>query len=255
MFLRPFFSYFGSKFDVCCRSRRKLYPKPEFDIVVEPFAGAAGYAVNCFRKKVILYDLDPVVYGVWHYLIHAKASEIRALPDKVPETTAELNIPQEAKWLIGFWISRGQPRPSRKPSTWMKRRQSQQNFYWGAAVRGHIASQVQHIRHWKVYNKSYHGCPNRYATYFVDPPYQGKPGRSYKCNQVDFAHLAKWCQSRLGQVIVCENIGADWLPFRPLKSIKAAVRKGRKLNISKEAIWVKTDRFSGFKNLWEENNG
>ncbi len=33
---------------------------------------------------------------------------------------------------------------------------------------------------------------------------------------MDFVALGSWCQQRLGQTIVCEYEGADWLPFVPL---------------------------------------
>ena len=54
------------------------------------------------------------------------------------------------------------------------------------------------------------------ASWFVDPPYQNQ-GKHYHYGpeNVDFAMLGNWCRTRLGQVIVCENEGADWLPFTP----------------------------------------
>lgn len=248
--LRPFFSYYGSKFEVC---KKRLYPTPLYGTIVEPFAGAAGYSVNNFQRDVRLYDVDECVYGVWHYLIHAKQSEIRRLPtnirhwDDLPDW-----VPQEAKWLIGYWLVRAQPTPRQKASTWMIRdiNRGAGNIYWSKYVRGMIAHQVKYIRHWKVFHKSYEDCPNREATWFVDPPYQCKAGRSYKHNKVDFDNLSEWCIDRKGQVIVCEGPGANWLPFRPLKSIKAAVRKGRKVNLSKELIWVKSKHHIGFINFW-----
>jgi hypothetical protein len=39
---------------------------------------------------------------------------------------------------------------------------------------------------------------------------------------VDYVHLGKWCMERTGQLIVCDNTGADWLPFRPLTDERAA---------------------------------
>jgi hypothetical protein len=36
-----------------------------------------------------------------------------------------------------------------------------------------------------------------------------------------------------GQVIVCENVGATWLPFRPWRRIRSAH------GFSHEAIWIK----------------
>lgn len=41
-----------------------------------------------------------------------------------------------------------------------------------------------------------------------------------------------WCKDRRGQVIVCENAGATWLPFEPLATIKAT------RGTSQEVSWV-----------------
>ena len=55
--------------------------------------------------------------------------------------------------------------------------------------------------------------------------------------RADYEALADWCRSRRGQVIVCENVGADWLPFEPFITIKANESKsGGK--VSREAIWT-----------------
>lgn len=42
---------------------------------------------------------------------------------------------------------------------------------------------------------------------------------------IDYFHLAKYCLNREGQVIVCENDKADWLPFQVLKENKGANNK------------------------------
>ena len=75
-------------------------------------------------------------------------------------------------------------------------------------------------------------------TYFIDPPYDNTAGCYYKFNSVNYSHLAAWCYSRTGQVIVCENQGASWwLDFKTLGGIKATNGKYRS-GISKEVVWV-----------------
>jgi site-specific DNA-adenine methylase len=246
-FFDHFFSFYGCKYQAC---KHRLYPAPLYDTIVEPFAGGAGYATNNFQRNVILFDLDPKVYGVWHYLIHAKASEIRSLPDKI-EHIDDVRAPQEALWLIGFWLGRGGSTPRSKPTPWMKSGNVGNGIYWGKHVRGMIAHQVQYIRHWKVYHASYKLCPNRKATHYIDPPYQNPAGRNYTFNKIDYEHLGDWCKRRHGQVIVCEGKDADWLPFRPLKRLNSSVKKGGVAKKSQEVVWIKTDRHTGFKNLWE----
>jgi hypothetical protein len=39
-------------------------------------------------------------------------------------------------------------------------------------------------------------------------------------------HLADWCRSRTGQTIVCENAGADWLPFTTLTATRRGIHYG-----------------------------
>ncbi len=110
--------------------------------------------------------------------------------------------------------------------------------FWGSRVRETIAGQVDSIRHWRVYNRSYERCPTpRTATWFVDPPYEFA-GQHYRfgSDQIDYQDLGRWCRSREGQVIVCENEGAMWLPFRPLVEIKTTRAKRR----SSEVCWLRT---------------
>lgn len=230
--MRPFFSYYGGKWRDAIR-----YPEPAFGTIVEPFAGSAGYATRYANRRVVLCDLDPIVFGVWDYLTRVKAEEILAIPN-VPEggTVDDLNICQEARWLVGFWLNAGASSPRKSPSKWMRSGISPGSF-WGERVRRTIASQVEKIRHWQVFNCSYEGCPiaPREATWFVDPPYEGA-GKHYRfgSSRIDYEALARWCKSRPGQVIVCENEGADWLPFSPLADVKTT-RAGRR---SKEAAWM-----------------
>lgn len=250
--LRPFFSYYGSKYLAC---QKGMYPEPEYDTIIEPFAGAAGYSLKFFQKNVRLYDIDERIYGIWSYLLGATPAEIRRLPDVV-EHIDDVKAPQEAKWLIGYWLARGQSSPRKYPSPWMRTRAVGARFYWGAYVRGMIAHQLKYIHHWKVFNKSYESIGfDRPATWYIDPPYCAKPGRHYKCNKVDFKYLAKWCRVRKGQVMVCEMMGADWLPFVRLKDINNTVKKGGKAGKSREVIWCRTDRHRGFINIWDHAHG
>jgi site-specific DNA-adenine methylase len=230
--LRPFFGYYGGKW----RDTLKHYPEPEHDTIVEPFAGSAGFSLRYMTRKVILCEVDPVLAEVWRYLIHVKAKEILSIPDLAPdESVDDLDIPQEARWLVGFWLNRGTTSPRKRPSKWM-RDGIRPGSFWGERVRNTIASQVDFIRHWQLHNCSYEECPApRTATWFVDPPYQ-TAGKHYRfgSNQLDYSALAEWCRSRPGQVIVCENEGATWLPFRELAEVKTTRAERR----SKEVYWL-----------------
>ena len=76
---------------------------------------------------------------------------------------------------------------------------------------------MEEIKHWKVLNVSYEAAEVEEATWFVDPPYRSM-GKHYRHGPkgIDYRHLGEWCKALPGQVIVCEEASADWLPFRPL---------------------------------------
>lgn len=228
--LRPFFSYFGGKW----RSAPK-YPTPIFDMIVEPFAGSAGYSLRYPEKKIVLLDKDPVIAGIWDYIIHVSEEEIARLPDlEAGQHVDSLHVCEEARNLIGFWCNAGTPQPRKTLASWALTATSQ--LFWGERVRARLIKQVPYIRHWEIFNIGYEECPDVEATWFVDPPYEDQ-GRHYTFSTIDFEHLASWCMSRSGQVTVCEAAGASWLPFVPFAEIKGTAGKHRK-GSSSEVIWT-----------------
>lgn len=221
--LRRFFRYYGSKHRIA-----HLFPSPEHRTVVEPFAGSAGYALLHYARRVVLVEKDPIVAGVWSYLIGADPREILALPDVDPEGTIhELDVPEQARHLIGFWLGSNVTHHNSRPSSWMRAwievgyREKGSPTFWGPAVRRRIAAQLPATRHWRIVHASYEDCPDRRATWFVDPPYLGGTstyrglGSYYRINAatIDYDRLAAWVRGRRGQVIACEGPGARWLPF------------------------------------------
>jgi site-specific DNA-adenine methylase len=236
MQLRPFFSYYGGKW----RDTPKHYAPPKHDTIVEPFAGSAGYSLRYPERRVVLCELDPLLVSLWRYLIKVNPKEILAIPDvPLDGSVDDLKLTPEESWLVGFWLNRGTARPRKHPSRWM-REQIRPGSFWGQRVRETIARQVERIRHWEVLDGGYEKCHiRRKATWFVDPPYQ-EAGCHYKYGPayVDYDHLADWCKSRRGQVIVCENSGAKWLPFKELTTTKTT-RTGRR---SSEAVWTPRSR-------------
>jgi len=215
--LKPFFGYFGSKWRLA-----KRYPDPEHSTIVEPFAGSANYALLHHESQVILNDLDNNITKCWRYLITATEREILSLPD-IDGDVDDYDIPEGAKILIGFWLGRGLAYPCKRPHSWSRKPEYQKGAqFWGEAVRQRIASQLQFIRHWQVKTVPYDQLADIEATWFVDPPYDNAAGKRYRVNNlgIDYADLASWCKSRTGQVIVCENQGASWLPFQTLTTIR-----------------------------------
>jgi hypothetical protein len=105
------------------------------------------------------------------------------------------------------------------------------------------------IRHWRITQASYLDIPNEPATWFIDPPYE-VAGRAYRFHSIDYPALGDWCRSRSGQVMVCENKGANWLPFRPFRTIKGLEgRRGGKKSV--EVIWTNDESPMG---IWQPSS-
>jgi len=232
MNLKPFFSYYGGKWRAAPH-----YPKPTCDTIIEPFAGSAGYSIRYPHKNVVLFDKDEKICGVWDYLINATDRDVDSLPEIVGSVD-DVKACQEAKWLIGFWLNKGAATPCKTASKWM-RSNIRPNSYWGKVIKDRIITQRPFISHWQVFNTPFESLGNEDATWFIDPPYQAA-GKFYRhgSRDVDFTGLADFCKSRIGQVIVCENQGADWLPFCEFRDIKSSPGH-RRSQVSKEVIWVK----------------
>ncbi len=232
--LKPFFCFYGGKW----RAAPK-YPPPVHDLIIEPFAGAAGYSTRYADRKIVLLEKDPTIAALWRYLIHVTPEEILSLPlMSADQTVDDLNIPPEARSLIGFWLNKGAASPCLRPSSWMRSGIRPASF-WGQTIRTRIASQVDRIKHWRVIEGSYvdAGSPSYEATWYVDPPYQ-RQGTHYRCSsdEIDFQHLGSWCRNLRGQVMVCEQAGAAWLPFITFATIKANESKHGK-GICSEVLW------------------
>jgi hypothetical protein len=236
--LKPFFSYFGSKFTLS-----KYYPSPVHGRIVELFAGSAAYSCLYPHKRVTLIDTSPDITITWIYLIRAKESEILSLPDiKLGQNVDDLNICPEARLLVGWWCGKGRTVPARsiQDNQWTRKyKLDNKCHYWGKAIRSRIANQLQYIRHWKVicddwYNHVYMTLP---ATWFIDPPYE-QAGIHYPYNNIDYVSLADACHSVPGQIIACENVEARWLPFRLLKVSKANNSVSGVVRYRNEGVWT-----------------
>lgn len=218
-----FFTYFGGKYRAAPH-----YPKPKHDRIVEAFAGSAGYALRYPDREVILCEANKTIADLWRWLIGVSEAEVLALP----ETPAGLL--GGARTFVGMWMNKGMTGPCWTPSSWLQKG-IRPNSSWGPVLRERIASRLKHIRHWKVLD-DYTKAADVKSTWFVDPPYQGRLGQRYPVHEIDYASLAEWCRERSGQVIVCENVGATWLPFRPFRVIKGT-EGAKRTGVSHEAIW------------------
>lgn len=229
--LKPFWRYYGGKWRAAPR-----YPRPLFDTIIEPFAGVAGYSLRYYTRKIILVEKYDIIAELWRYLIAVRSSEIEGLP--IVEDVRDLpeSTPIGARSLIGFHMNAATTTPCLKLSAGLRRNRSSgadRNGGWSEATRHRIASQVGCIKHWRIIEGDYSAAPDLIASWSVDPPYANAAGRRYVHSDLDRSALAGWCRSRGGQVIVRENAGASWLPFRPF----ARFRSGLNGFGSNEVFW------------------
>lgn len=226
------FSYYGGK-----KKLAALYPPPKHNIIIEPFAGAAWYSTLYRDKLIFLNEKYDKLYTLWRWLIEESTREDLLEHSRfyAGDTIDRLDIADGHKYLLGYLINRGSAQPKKTVTKWAA--QAKGNFastvYYNLQE---IASIVDSIRHWNVMYGDYRDIPNVEATWFIDPPYQSG-GQYYAVGNKDinYNELADWCQSRKGQVIVCENKAADWLPFKPF----ATMNGQRKMTM--EVIWTNND--------------
>ena len=219
------FYYYGRKQKIFDK-----YPKPNFDTIVEPFAGSAAYSMNYYKKNVILIEKDKRIADLWKYLIEVEPEEILSLP--IIEKGESLNdvkyefLTTNQKSIIGFFLNPGSAQPKKSPGKFCG---------WNEKNRQKLSMDVQKVKHWTIINDDYTKIDNIEATWYIDPPYQGNGGKYYKHGNKDFDYnqLREWIMKRNGEVIVCENSEANWMDFKPLVNIQGQKHK------TKEVIFYK----------------
>jgi len=215
------FSYYGSKSKVVY-----LYPSPKFGKIIEPFAGSARYSLKYFDRDVLLVDKYQVVVDVWHYLQQASEADILKLPKmRKGDDIRKYGLSEAETLFLAFVSGGGVNTPKWTVSKFGEYEHGNQNVY------KRVAKDLHKILHWKIICADYQTIENQEATWFIDPPYF-VGGYKYYHSQIDYSFLANWCKARSGQVIVCENTSADWLPFYPMREIQ-----GVKNTNTTEAIW------------------
>jgi site-specific DNA-adenine methylase len=194
------------------------------------FAGGAGFSTYwapTYAKKVTLIEIDPVIFGIWDYLIRTPARKILELPSDIDSLDEIPHQPQEVRWLIGFHFNHGLSQPGRRSrSNWARQPRNRASF-WSETIKYRLAHQVEKIRDWQIIHGSYEDAPDiRDAHWHIDPPYQTTNKKLYRCHDIDYGQLADWCRERKGFIQVCEKTGADWLPFREIAVVADRHRRG-----------------------------
>ena len=242
--MKPFFSYYGSKYRLC---QQGFYPPPKSgNVVIEPFAGSATYSVYHEPERAILIDKDPVIIGIWNYLINASEKQILNLPtlgdsDIFDFECSLKKLEPEERALIGFWTAKARPRTAKILGNWFFEYHKEKSCrVWNEYVKERIVKQLPKIRKWYAVQVDYtilddlpQDCKKN--TYFIDPPYSSNAGKKYKHNKINYPHLKNWIeQNKCSQIIACENqnLTYRWADFN--KTHEAFNMRGK----SKELVWV-----------------
>jgi hypothetical protein len=199
------FPYFGDK-----KTLSGKYPPPTHDTLIEPFCGAAYYSLRHWDRSVWINDKNPVITEIWKYLQKASPESIARLRMPRPgQLIADLpGFSEVERDLIGYLCAANDSRPRRRPPSFKGRWFSPAK--WQSRI-AYIAENLHKVRHWTITNLDYLDLPDRKGSWFVDAPYQVTE-HQYTCRPDDYAVLGEWCRNLRGQVIVCENDLADWLP-------------------------------------------
>lgn len=197
------FPYFGKKF-----RNAKLYPTPKYQTIVEPFAGSMGYSLHYRPDRAIGIEADDRVVELWN-----RSLTLEAVP-RVPEIGSKTD-----DLLVKLCSYSEHSLTTYGPMTVTSRMVRD----WGP-----IHQRILDSNRWCKASIDYaHGSylesPDIEATWFIDPPYQCANKRGYRFgpNLLDYEELSEFARSRQGQVIVCEQKGADWLPFKHLYELSS----------------------------------
>jgi hypothetical protein len=212
------FPYFGRKVKVAA-----YYGAPRYPLVIEPFAGSIGYSEYWQPAQVVALEKDERVVALWHRML---ALQHVPPPPTVGSATDDLLV-KLCSYSEHALTSGTMTVTSRMVRDWryVHLRAMRLQAWAGQAVLYRLGSFAE--------------APDTEATWFIDPPYQFANRRGYRegAARMDYDQLAVWVQTRRGQVIVAEQFGATWLPFRPFAAIHS--HRGTR---SREVIWTNDNR-------------
>lgn len=241
MKIRPLFKWFGSKWQSA-----KHYPTPVHDVLIEPFAGGAGYALNYVDKQVKIWDADFNLQLLWTWLIElATGDDIRAIPVGLPAGTdiRTLNLSSGQALLLKHW-----QRTNNVGDCWTISPWGHLPGQWTENTRARVAEEVYAIKHW-TFGDVYDWIDTP-ATWFIDPPYIYNYRYSKQLPRIDYSQLDSLVQTITPEslVIVCEAVDKktgqipNYLPFEQSHVSVTSRRKASQSHHSSEVVYIRSPR-------------
>jgi site-specific DNA-adenine methylase len=259
------FSYYGGKSKIA-----HLYSPPIYNTIIEPFAGAAAYSLrhlHLYGCGIVLNDLNPEIAALWRFLTSDAA--LRLIRERIPydmkpgtplSDLVRPDDPEGLRLLIAANMAQGAfgtPGGHRNLVSPFGSQAWSTNDNNSGGLRGRLEYWLPKLPDVNVTQSRYQDIPNQKATWFIDPPYNNAAGALYTkgAKSIDYGHLAEWCRSREGQVIVCENQGATWLPFTPLTDRRIGIYTDSVTSTLGEAVYEQGGDDSGEVGLPFDKDG
>lgn len=237
MKIGPLFKWFGSKWQ-----SGKHYPPPEHDLVIEPFAGGAGYSLNHSERTAILWEEDPHLIALWKWLIFdATPALVRDIPVGLAIGTdiRQIGLSSGQALLLKHW-----QRTNNVGDCWTVSPWGHLPGQWTNNTRSRVAEEIEGVKHWRVEPPVHY--IDRPATWFVDPPYLYNYRYRRDLPAFDHSSLDRFAQtvSKESLVLFCEAAEKgtgrmpDYLPFAPSHRSITSRRKESQSHHSSELIYI-----------------
>jgi hypothetical protein len=237
----PLFKWFGSKW-----MASKHYPKPQCDLIVEPFAGSAGYASRHANRPVIICENNPLLIELWEWIIGAATTDnVLDIPLDLPEGTdiQSIGLTRGQQLLLKHW-----QRTNNYGNCWTTSPWGSKPGQWTRSTRERVSREIHEVKHWKFIRSSeFDPMAVPVGTWLIDPPYE----YNYKYGQPNFdsQSVVKMIEHihPNSQIIACEarcpktGSAPSYLPFVDFKDCVTSRRSAAAGNHthSREMLWTR----------------
>lgn len=238
MKIGPLFKWFGSKWQSA-----KHYPAPNHDIIVEPFAGGAGFSLNYSDRRVVIWEDDPNLARLWTWLIsEANSQSILDIPCNLPVglDIRTLGLSEGQQLILKHW-----QRTNNVGDCWTISPWGHLPGQWTENTRARVADQVGAVAHWEFRQPI--EIIDTPAHWFIDPPYLYNYRYRSSLGNFNYASLQSFVETinNKSKVVVCEaarksdGLIPDYFAFNPSHRSVTSRRKETQSHHSSEVIYIR----------------